>query len=64
MSRFVLERLAKDRGYGSGPAVSIKNAKGGVVSIQWADGHSLVGEEKNSSQGEDAKVVQGEVIDG
>lgn len=64
MSRFVLSTIGRDRGFASGGGVSVKNSKGGTVVIQWADGSSVVGNASEDRRGEDAKVVQGEVVDG
>lgn len=55
MSRFVLSNIGKGRGWGTGAsAVNIKNAGGGTIIVQWADGTSF----SNS----DTKTIDGEVV--
>lgn len=59
MARFVLSSQGKTRGWGQGaPGVSLNLPKG-PIQITWADGTSLSGPTRN---GDDAKVVEGEVV--
>jgi hypothetical protein len=57
MSRFVLTNIGKAKGWGSGGSagVSVKNAAGGTIIVQWADG---------STFGNDPKDIEGEVVNG
>jgi hypothetical protein len=59
MSRFVLTNIGKHRGWGSaaGGGVTVKNAMGGTIIVQWADGSQFGG-----TPGDDAKVIDGEVV--
>jgi len=55
MSRFVLTNIGKHRGWGTNaPNVNVKNAAGGTIIVQWADGTSF-----NSDQ---PKEIDGEVV--
>ena len=56
MSRFVLSNIGKHRGWGTGsPNVNIKNAVGGTIVVQWADGSKFGSNEP--------KEIDGEVIE-
>lgn len=60
MARFVLASKGKNRGWGQGSGGVSLNLPKGPIQITWADGSSI-----NSVQpGDDAKVVDAEVIDG
>jgi hypothetical protein len=60
MSRFVLTNIGKHRGWGTGggAGVSIKNAAGGTIVVQWADGTSF-----GSEPAEEMKTIEGEFKD-
>jgi hypothetical protein len=56
MSRFVLSNIGKNRGWGTGSGnVNIKNAIGGTIVVQWADGSTFGGE---SAEESDMKVIE------
>lgn len=58
MARYVLTNLGSSRGYGAkgGKNLTINN-QGGNISISWADNTQI-------NSGDDAKVVDGEVVNG
>ena len=56
MSRFVLTNIGKSRGWGSSPnSLNVKNAAGGTIIVQWADGSTF--------SSDDSKTIEGEVVD-
>lgn len=63
MARFVLSSQGRPRGWGSGAgtSVNIKNSKGGVIRVAWADGTQLgapSGDVRTSAEG--APVASGD----
>jgi hypothetical protein len=51
MSRFVLTNIGKSRGWGSGSTggVTVKNAAGGTIIVQWADGSQFGNDDDNKT---------------
>jgi hypothetical protein len=42
MSRFVLTNIGRAKGWGTqGSGISVKNATGGTIIVQWADGSTF-----------------------
>jgi len=58
MSRFVLTNIGKHRGWGTGngAGLTVKNAAGGTIIVQWADGTQL------GQKDEEAEIIEGEVL--
>lgn len=55
MSRFVLTNIGKSRGWGSGNtagSLNVKNAPGGTLIVQWADGTKFNSNDGNTIDGE------------
>lgn len=61
MSRFVLTNIGKHRGWGTGQGagLTVKNAAGGTIVVQWADGTSF----GQPDAEEEAKTIEGEYKD-
>lgn len=55
MSRFVLTNIGRGRGWGSGNSagsLNVKNASGGTIVVQWADGTTFSSKDGNTIDGE------------
>jgi len=58
MSRYVLSNIGKNRGWGTSTSagLTLKNAAGGTIVVQWADGSAF------GQPDADANIIEGEVI--
>jgi hypothetical protein len=67
MAKYVLASIGRPRGYGTGPGKLSVNSNGGPIIITWGDGTDiedpLSPDSEKQRNGDDAKIINGEVED-
>jgi hypothetical protein len=67
MAKYVLSSIGRPRGYGTGPGKVAINSAGGPIIITWGDGTPLSEDDGSNSvnerNGDDARIINGEVED-